>query len=203
MGLSERERTGERMQMDDNAARMAASRRRIRRILLTAVIIMIACFAWMTYELCTQRHAALPGEVILNGRMSFEKANEKMKNAGFVPMGEVRTLKDAVNQYYEGVDVCGYKTEYSYLTEGLDTESRSLQIVHVFKDTKASNLDNPGEICKAVVEGLTKSIGKDPEEGKDGFGTGRYWFWTLKGNAEAVLLYMGDENLMLTYVYSR
>ena len=104
------------MQMDDNAARMAASRRRIRRILLTAVIIMIACFTWMTYELCTQRHAALPGEVILNGRMSFDKANEKMKNAGFVPMGEVRTLKDAVNQYYEGVDVCGYKTEYSYLT---------------------------------------------------------------------------------------
>ncbi|MBR5961074.1 MAG: hypothetical protein IKZ98_08760 [Clostridia bacterium] len=191
------------MQKDDNAAKMATSRKRIKTITLAAVFILITCLALMTYELCTRRHEALPGEVILNGRMSFEKAEEKLKKAGFKPMGETRKLKDSVNQYYEGVDVCGYTTEYSYLMQNINPETESLQIVHVFKDTKASNLDNPGEICKAVMEELTKSIGKEPEEGKDGFGAGRYWFWTLKGNTEAVLLYMGDENLLLTYIYSK
>lgn len=189
------------MQMNDNDVKAARSRK--KTIIMVAVLLLIACLAWMAYDWNTQRHKALPGEVILNGRMSFEKADEMLKDAGFKPLGAVRRLKDVVNQYYEGVNVCGYTTEYSYLTDDQSAGNGSLQIVHVFKDTETSNMDNPGEICKAVVEGLTKSIGKEPEEGKDGFGTGRYWFWTLKANTEAVLLYMGDENLMLTYVYRK
>ena len=167
--------------MNDNDVRTARSQK--KTIITAAVLLLIACLAWMAYDWNTQRHKALPGEVILKG--------------------EVRRLKDVVNQYYEGVNVCGYTTEYSYLTDDQSAGNGSLQIVHVFKDTETSNMDNPGEICKAVVEGLTKSIGKEPEEGKDGFGTGRYWFWTLKANTEAVLLYMGNENLMLTYVYRK
>ena len=191
------------MQKSDNAVMIEKSRKRINMIILASVLVLIACFAWMAYRWSTQRHEALPGEVILNGCMSFEKADAKLKNAGFKPMGVSRRYKDVVNQYYEGIDICGYTTEYSYLTHDQSPESGSLQIVHVFKDTKASDMDHPGEICKAVIKGLTESIGKEPEEGKDGFGTGRYWFWTLKANTEAVLLYMGDENLILTYVYNQ
>ena len=177
--------------------------RTVLLLCLAAVFVLIICFAWMTYRWCTQRYEALPGEVILNGRMSFQRADEKLKDAGFKPMGLSRQYKDVTNQYYEGVDVCGYTTEYSYLSETKNPENRSLQIVHVFKDTESSNLDNPGEICKAVVEELTKIIGKEPEEGKDGYGTEKYLFWTLKASTEAVVLYMGDKNLMLTYVYNK
>ena len=191
------------MQKNDDAVKKIARRETGKALILAAVFVLIICFAWMAYRWSTQRHEALPGEVILKGRMSFEKADEKLKDAGFKPMGVSRQYKNVTNQYYEGVDVCGYKTEYSYLSENQNPENRSLEIVHVFKDTKESNLDNPGEICKTVVEELTKIIGKEPEEGKDGYGTEKYLFWTLKASTEAVVLYMGDENLMLTYVYNK
>ena len=191
------------MRRNDDPVKTITRRETGKALILAAVFVLIICFAWMTYRWCTQRHEALPGEVILNGRMSFHRADEKLKDAGFKPMGLSRQYKDVTNQYYEGVDVCGYTTEYSYLSETKNPENRSLQIVHVFKDTESSNLDNPGEICKAVVEELTKIIGKEPEEGKDGYGTEKYLFWTLKASTEAVVLYMGDKNLMLTYVYNK
>ena len=191
------------MRRNDDPVKTITRRETGKALILAAVFVLIICFAWMTYRWCTQRHEALPGEVILNGRMSFQRADEKLKDAGFKPMGLSRQYKDVTNQYYEGVDVCGYTTEYSYLSETKNPENRSLQIVHVFKDTEESNLDNPGEICKAVVEELTKIIGKEPEEGKDGCGTEKYLFWTLKASTEAVVLYMGDKNLMLTYVYNK
>ena len=191
------------MRRNDDPVKTITRRETGKALILAAVFVLIICFAWMTYRWCTQRHEALPGEVILNGRMSFQRADEKLKDAGFKPMGLSRQYKDVTNQYYEGMDVCGYTTEYSYLSETKNPENRSLQIVHVFKDTEESNLDNPGEICKAVVEELTKIIGKEPEEGKDGYGTEKYLFWTLKASTEAVVLYMGDGNLMLTYVYNR
>ena len=191
------------MRRNDDPVKTITRRETGKALILAAVFVLIICFAWMTYRWCTQRHEALPGEVILNGRMSFQRADEKLKYAGFKPMGLSRQYKDVTNQYYEGVDVCGYTTEYSYLSETKNPENRSLQIVHVFKDTEESNLDNPGEICKAVVEELTKIIGKEPEEGKDGYGTEKYLFWTLKASTEAVVLYMGDKNLMLMYVYNK
>ena len=191
------------MRRNDDPIKTITRRETGKALILAAVFVLIICFAWMTYRWCTQRHEALPGEVILNGRMSFQRADEKLKDAGFKPMGLSRQYKDVTNQYYEGVEVCGYTTEYSYLSETKNPENRSLQIVHVFKDTEKSNLDNPGEICKAVVEELTKIIGKEPEEGKDGYGTEKYLFWTLKASTEAVVLYMGDKNLMLTYVYNK
>ena len=191
------------MRRNDDPVKTNTRRETGKALILAAVFVLIICFAWMTYRWCTQRHEALPGEVILNGRMSFQRADEKLKDAGFKPMGLSRQYKDVTNQYYEGMDVCGYTTEYSYLSETKNPENRSLQIVHVFKDTEESNLDNPGEICKAVVEELTKIIGKEPEEGKDGYGTEKYLFWTLKASTEAVVLYMGDKNLMLTYVYNK
>ena len=191
------------MRRNDDPVKTITRRETGKALILAAAFVLIICFAWMTYRWCTQRHEALPGEVILNGRMSFQRADEKLKDAGFKPMGLSRQYKDVTNQYYEGVDVCGYTTEYSYLSETKNPENRSLQIVHVFKDTEESNLDNPGEICKAVVEELTKIIGKEPEEGKDGYGTEKYLLWTLKANTEAVVLYMGDKNLMLTYVYNK
>ncbi len=191
------------MRRNDDPVKTITRRETGKALILAAVFVLIICFAWMTYRWCTQRHEALPGEVILNGRMSFQRADEKLKDAGFKPMGLSRQYKDVTNQYYEGVDVCGYTTEYSYLSETKNPENRSLQIVHVFKDTEESNLDNPGEICKAVVEELTKIIGKEPEEGKDGYGTEKYLFWTLKASTEAVVLYMGDKNLMLMYVYNK
>ena len=191
------------MRRNDDPVKTTTRRETGKALILAAVFVLIICFAWMTYRWCAQRHEALPGEVILNGRMSFQRADEKLKDAGFKPMGLSRQYKDVTNQYYEGMDVCGYTTEYSYLSETKNPENRSLQIVHVFKDTEESNLDNPGEICKAVVEELTKIIGKEPEEGKDGYGTEKYLFWTLKASTEAVVLYMGDKNLMLTYVYNK
>ena len=191
------------MRRNDDPVKTITRRETGKALILAAVFVLIICFAWMTYRWCTQRYEALPGEVILNGRMSFQRADEKLKDAGFKPMGLSRQYKDVTNQYYEGVDVCGYTTEYSYLSETKNPENRSLQIVHVFKDTEESNLDNPGEICKAVVEELTKIIGKEPEEGKDGYGTEKYLFWTLKASTEAVVLYMGDKNLMLMYVYNK
>ena len=191
------------MRRNDDPVKTITRRETGKALILAAVFVLIICFAWMTYRWCTQRHEALPGEVILNGRMSFQRADEKLKDAGFKPMGLSRQYNDVTNQYYEGVDVCGYTTEYSYLSETKNPENRSLQIVHVFKDTEESNLDNPGEICKAVVEELTKIIGKEPEEGKDGYGTEKYLFWMLKASTEAVVLYMGDKNLMLTYVYNK
>ena len=191
------------MRRNDDPVKTITRRETGKALILAAVFVLIICFAWMTYRWCTQRYEALPGEVILNGRMSFQRADEKLKDAGFKPMGLSRQYKDVTNQYYEGMDVCGYTTEYSYLSETKNPENRSLQIVHVFKDTEESNLDNPGEICKAVVEELTKIIGKEPEEGKDGYGTEKYLFWTLKASTEAVVLYMGDKNLMLTYVYNK
>ena len=191
------------MRRNDDPVKTITRRETGKALILAAVFVLIICFAWMTYRWCTQRHEALPGEVILNGRMSFQRADEKLKDAGFKPMGLSRQYKDVTNQYYEGMDVCGYTTEYSYLSETKNPENRSLQIVHVFKDTEESNLDNPGKICKAVVEELTKIIGKEPEEGKDGYGTEKYLFWTLKASTEAVVLYMGDKNLMLTYVYNK
>ena len=191
------------MRRNDDPVKTITRRETGKALILAAVFVLIICFAWMTYRWCTQRHEALPGEVILNGRMSFQRADEKLKDAGFKPMGLSRQYKDVTNQYYEGVDVCGYTTEYSYLSETKNPENRSLQIVHVFKDTESSNLDNPGEICKTVVEELTKIIGKEPEEGKDGYGTEKYLLWTLKASTEAVVLYMGDKNLMLTYVYNK
>ncbi|QTE71576.1 hypothetical protein JRC49_01745 [Clostridiales bacterium FE2011] len=191
------------MRRNDDPVKTNTRRETGKALILAAVFVLIICFAWMTYRWCTQRHEALPGEVILNGRMSFQRADEKLKDAGFKPMGLSRQYKDVTNQYYEGVDVCGYTTEYSYLSETKNPENRSLQIVHVFKDTESSNLDNPGEICKTVVEELTKIIGKEPEEGKDGYGTEKYLFWTLKASTEAVVLYMGDKNLMLMYVYNK
>ena len=191
------------MRRNDDPVKTITRRETGKALILAAVFVLIICFAWMTYRWCTQRHEALPGEVILNGRMSFQRADEKLKDAGFKPMGLSRQYKDVTNQYYEGMDVCGYTTEYSYLSETKNPENRSLQIVHVFKDTEESNLDNPGEICKAVVEELTKIIGKEPEEGKDGYGTEKYLFWTLKASTEAVVLYMGDKNLMLMYVYNK
>ena len=191
------------MRRNDDPVKTITRRETGKALILAAVFVLIICFAWMTYRWCTQRYEALPGEVILNGRMSFQRADEKLKDAGFKPMGLSRQYKDVTNQYYEGMDVCGYTTEYSYLSETKNPENRSLQIVHVFKDTEESNLDNPGEICKAVVEELTKIIGKEPEEGKDGYGTEKYLFWTLKASTEAVVLYMGDKNLMLMYVYNK
>lgn len=191
------------MRRNDDPVKTTTRRETGKALILAAVFVLIICFAWMTYRWCTQRYEALPGEVILNGRMSFQRADEKLKDAGFKPMGLSRQYKDVTNQYYEGMDVCGYTTEYSYLSETKNPENRSLQIVHVFKDTEESNLDNPGEICRAVVEELTKIIGKEPEEGKDGYGTEKYLFWTLKASTEAVVLYMGDKNLMLMYVYNK
>ena len=191
------------MRRNDDPVKTITRRETGKALILAAVFVLIICFAWMTYRWCTQRHEALPGEVILNGHMSFQRADEKLKDAWFKPMGLSRQYKDVTNQYYEGMDVCGYTTEYSYLSETKNPENRSLQIVHVFKDTEESNLDNPGEICKTVVEELTKIIGKEPEEGKDGYGTEKYLFWTLKASTEAVVLYMGDKNLMLTYVYNK
>ena len=191
------------MRRNDDPVKTTTRRETGKALILAAVFVLIICFAWMTYRWCTQRYEALPGEVILNGRMSFQRADEKLKDAGFKPMGLSRQYKDVTNQYYEGMDVCGYTTEYSYLSETKNPENRSLQIVHVFKDTESSNLDNPGEICRAVVEELTKIIGKEPEEGKDGYGTEKYLFWTLKASTEAVVLYMGDKNLMLMYVYNK
>ena len=169
------------MRRNDDPVKTITRRETGKALILAAVFVLIICFAWM----------------------SFQRAEEKLKDAGFKPMGLSRQYNDVTNQYYEGVDVCGYTTEYSYLSETKNPENRSLQIVHVFKDTEESNLDNPGEICKAVVEELTKIIGKEPEEGKDGYGTEKYLLWTLKASTEAVVLYMGDKNLMLMYVYNK
>ena len=189
------------MQKNDSAVEMAKSRMKIKVIMLAAVFILIACFAWMAYDLCTQRHEALPGEVILNGSMSFEKADKKLKDAGFKPMGVSRRYKDILNEYYEGMDICGYTTEYSYLSIDTTRESGNLQIVHVFKDTKESSAENPGEICRTVKEELTRRIGEEPMEGTDD--NGRFWCWPLKGSAKALLVYVGKENLLLSYVYNK
>ena len=178
----------------------------MRFTLLTvkALLILLLIWGFAVIWYVGNYRSLIPGLEYGSARFADPKqVNEKLKDAGFKPMGLSRQYKDVTNQYYEGVDVCGYTTEYSYLSETKNPENRSLQIVHVFKDTESSNLDNPGEICKAVVEELTKIIGKEPEEGKDGYGTEKYLFWTLKASTEAVVLYMGDKNLMLTYVYNK
>lgn len=189
------------MQKNDDAVKKIAHRETGKALILAAVFILLVCFAWMAYRWSTQRYEALPGEVILNGRMSFERADEKLKNAGFKPMGDRRVYRDVINQYYEGMDVCGYTTEYSYLSLDSARENGNLQIVHVFKDTKESGAEEPGEICKAVKEELTRKIGEEPVEGTDE--NGRFWCWTLKGSAQALLMYVGKENLLLTYVYNK
>ncbi len=189
------------MQKNDNAVKMETRRSVVRALILAAVFVLIVCFAWMAYRWSTQRYEALPGEVILNGRMSFEKADEKLKNAGFKPMGDSRRYKYVVNQYYEGIEVCGYTAEYSYLSVDTAPEKGSIQIVHVFKDTKESSTENPGKICMAVKEELTRRIGEEPMEGTDE--NGRFWCWTLKGSAKALMMYAGKENLLLSYVYSK
>lgn len=177
-------------------------RKRFRTVVLAVVLlVLLACGAWLAYSLGAQRHEVLPGEVILNGNMSFEKADEKLMAAGFKPMGISRQYHDVVNQYYEGMEVCGYTTEYSYLSVDTDPDKGNIQIVHVFKDTKESSAENPGEICRAVKEELTRRIGEEPVEGTDE--NGRFWCWALKGSAKALLVYVGKENLLLSYVYSK
>lgn len=188
------------MQKNDKAVKGIARRETVRALILAVVFVLIVCFAWMVNRRSTQRYEALPGEVILNGRMSFEKADEKLQGAGFIPMGVSREYRYVVNQYYEGTEVCGYTTEYSYLSVDRDPEKGNIQVVHVFKDTKESSDENPGEICRAVKEELTRRIGEEPMEGTDE--NGRFWCWTLKGSAKALMMYMGKENLLLSYVYN-
>ena len=146
----------------------------------------------------TERKVALDGEVLLNGDISFEEADKKLREAGFVPMdGNIFQL-DGQIQDYEGREVYGHKATLSVLGyTAVGEKSNMLAIMHYFLEDSSANREHPGKSFTDVREKLTQSLGKEPKE-EEGF-----LFWELKGRSSVMMGYVQDGLWMLVYAYSK
>lgn len=146
----------------------------------------------------TERKVALDGEVLLNGDISFEEADAKLREAGFVPVESDVSPEDAQVQRYEGRKVYGHKADISLLGyTALGKKSNMLAIIHCFTEDPLTNTENPGKSFTDVREKLTQSLGKEPTE-EEGF-----LYWELKGRSTVIMGYMQNGLWELMYSYTK
>lgn len=146
----------------------------------------------------TERKVALDGEVLLNGDISFEEADAKLREAGFVPMEGSISQDGTQAQGYEGREVYGHKANLSSLGyTALGEKSNMLGISHYFVEDTPTNMENPGESFTDIREKLTQSLGKEPTE-ENGF-----LYWQLKGRSTVMMGYVSDGFWMLVYSYTK
>ena len=108
----------------------------IKRVLrIVTIILIVAMAAWGVGLWMNERHVPqLPGEVILKGNMSFEEAEGKLLDDGYMPRGEA--IKDGadIHRYYESSEAftgtadrhhrdCTQGAEIRRVRESLDLES--------------------------------------------------------------------------------
>ena len=178
-----------------------SERKRVIRIL--TIILIVAAVVWGVGLWMNERHVPqLPGEVILKGNMSFEEAEGKLLDTGYIPLGEA--VKDGADthRYYESSEAFGYQTRGSMLAL-IQSKGRHFIFDHYFREEDdGHNADNPGDIFNAVLKELTGIIGKTPREKKsDAFG--KVWLWNLQGKTEIGIFYSREGLMTVRYAYIR
>ena len=178
----------------------------IKRVLrIIAIIIIVAAAAWGIGAWMEARHVpALPGEVILKGNMSFEEADRKVREAGYIPRGEfTQDEEENHGQAYESVEAFGYKTKGSVL--GVE-ESGGYRYVLFFlyfdESSKEYKTGNPGKVFNDILNELTGRIGADPVVTNE-TSFGNRWCWDLKGKTTVNLCYVADGVVCVNYCYSK
>ena len=176
--------------------------KRMKNNLLVIVFVLIALILGgalvKSGNEVTERKVALDGEVLLNGDISFEEADAKLREAGFEPLdGNVFQLEGQI-QDYKGRKVYGHKAILSVLGyTAVGEKSNMLAIMHYFLEDSSANREHPGENFTDVREKLTQSLGKEPTE-EEGFLN-----WQLKGGSSAMMGYIQDGLWMLVYAYTK
>lgn len=146
----------------------------------------------------TERKVALDGEVLLNGDISFEEADKKLREAGFVPMEGSVSQEETQAQGYEGREVYGHKATLSVLGHtAVGEKSNMLAIMHYFLEDSSANREHPGKSFTDVRGKLTQSLGTEPKE-EEGF-----LYWDLKGRSSVMMGYVQEGFWMLVYGYTK
>ena len=177
--------------------------KRVLRILM--IIIIVGGVGWGIGAWMEARHVpALPGEVILKGNMSFEEADRKVQEAGYIPRGEMSQDEEGdYGQAYESSEAFGYKTKGSVL--GVK-ESGGYRYVLFFlyfdESSEEYNADNPGKVFNDILNELTGKIGEDPVI-KNETSFGNRWDWNLKGKTTVSLCYAADGVVCVSYCYAK
>lgn len=170
----------------------------LRLIGFILVAIVLAAMLLNNGRMYNERKVALDGEVLLNGDISFEEADQKLREAGFVPLDGGVSQEEAQVQRYEGREVYGHKAELSSLGyTAYGENSNMLAISHYFMEDPSTNMENPGESFTDIRQKLTQGLGKEPSE-EEGF-----LFWQLKGKSSVMMGYVSDGFWMLVYSYTK
>ena len=176
----------------------------IKRVVrIITIILIIAAAVWgVGLWMNAQRVPQLPGEVILKGNMSFEGADAKVQEAGYVPRSEVLQKGSDYQRYYESSEVFGKQTVVSTLML-IQSQGRYVSFDHLFpEEDNQHNAENPGPVFNAILEELTSCIGTEPRKQKSDT-NGTILFWELQEKTGVGLFYFQDNLVRVRYIYVR
>ena len=171
-------------------------RNKIIRVVI-ALLLMLVLLKVFAYDTTEKSKLLLPGDAKLSSSMSFEEADRKMQEAGFVPFTEVFEDADGSFRWYKGVDIYGYTPYFSAIGIADSTKHWS-QIVHFFQEPESADMKNPGKIITDIKEKLTESIGIAPIWNSEA----ECWEWEPKYGFKVILYYsVPNDMAALTYGY--
>ena len=174
----------------------ARERRGRLRLLLFILLVIAAGAVWI---LSVQQDTGSMGDVPLKGSMTFEEADQKMREAGYEPYGAARYQGNIQSQEYGEREVCGCSSFLSVL-EAEEGKDGGLRIGHAFLEQAGHSSENPGEIYNRLKKELTKRMGtpKTVEEA----GTS-YCQWNRSDRSCAILGYLWESYPVLFFIYPR
>lgn len=176
----------------------------IKRVLrILAIVVIVAAVSWGIGAWMEARHVpALPGEVILKGNMSLEEADRKVREAGYIPKGEVsRDEEGSYSQAYESSEAFGYDTKGSVLgVKKYGGNKYVLRFLYFDESSVEYKADNPGKVFNDILNELTSRIGADPVIIYEA-SFGNRWCWDLKGKTTVNLCYVADGVVSVGYSY--
>ena len=126
--------------------------------------------------------------------MSFEEADRKVQEAGYIPKEEAVRDGDIDSRNYLGSEIFGYKTMGSTLI----SYGKIVILGHYFtEESEEYNTDNPGPVFNDIRQELTDKIGKAPKLGDV------YYYWELDDKTTVELCYVINGLVSVGYVYAK
>lgn len=167
-----------------------------KRIFIIYGVVLLVCAAlWGLSAWNEARHVPeLPGEVVLKGKMSFEEADRKVQEAGYIPKEDTVREEKIESRNYLSSEVFGYKTMGSTLI----SYGKIVILGHYFtEESEEYNTDNPGPVFTDIRQELTDKIGKEPKLGDI------YYYWELDDKTTVQLFYVMNGFLSVGYTYAK
>lgn len=171
---------------------------RLSNLRLLAIIVLIAGLG-VAWYLASSAYQKRTGEVQLNASMTFEEADRALLEAGFRPMSESRRQGNTSFRTYDSREVFGFMPVYSTLeTSGRESE-KWLRLSHVFEESGNHAAADPGEICRNLIEDLTRQYGTPKEINSV---AGKSWQWERQDRSVISLGYIMQSVPMLSYLWT-